>query len=609
MKSTLSSRLHEKRSEIENLWEKMYPNCSPEAFFTMLRKRYSQRNNDLKQLDAERLETPLWYMDSTILGQMLYTDKFNATFRGLVEKIPYLVSCGVRYLHLMPCSRMPEEHNDGGYAVEDFKSFDPKIGTTEDFIHLTTECRKAGISVCLDFVLNHTADTHAWALAARQGSKEDQKRYFFVFDKAEVDAYEATTEEVFPQQAPGNFTYLPDCNCYVMTTFNNFQWDLNYGNAEVLLSMLDNVLYLANLGVEVFRLDAIPYIWKQWGSPNRNLPQVHWIIRLFRLALEIVAPCCIIKGEVVMSPKKVAAYFGTTAAPECHLLYNVSLMVQMWNSLATRDTRLLQKCLTELPTDIPPSSCWVNYLRCHDDIGWGIEYGDLRDLGFSPFEHTQFLISFYHGTFEGSFSLGELYEFNQKTLDARNCGTSASLCGLERADKTHDKYQKELAIKRLLLAHSFIYFCKGITVLYSGDEIAQLNDYSYKMVPALQNDSRNVHRPYFDWEKTHFSKPQDSDAALVWTTLQTLSAYRAQEKDFSSFTEEKVISTNEISVIAVKRGEKHLVIANFSEYQKEIILDYPAFGSYTEVFSQRDVQLNGSPFIVGPYQYLLLRRN
>lgn len=609
MKSTLSSRLAEKQNEIENLWEKLYPGYPSKAFFTLLKDRSGQRDKDLKRLDTERLKNPLWYMDSAMTGQMLYTDKFNATFRGLEEKIPYLVSCGVRYLHIMPCNRMPAQKNDGGYAVEDFKSFDPRLGNTEDFTRLAAECRKAKISICLDFVLNHTADTHQWALAARQGDKEAQKRYFFVFDKADVDAYEATTEEVFPQQAPGNFTYLPDSNSYVMTTFNHFQWDLNYGNPEVLLSMLDNVLYLANLGVEVFRFDAIPYIWKEWGSSNRNLPQVHWIIRLFRLALEIVAPCCIIKGEVVMSPRKVAPYFGTAAAPECHLLYNVSLMVQMWNSIATRDTRLLQKCLAELPTDIPPSSCWVNYLRCHDDIGWGIEYGDLQDLGFSPFEHKQFLISFYRGTFKGSFSLGELYEFNQKTLDARNCGTSASLCGLERADKTHDMYQKELAMKRLLLAHAFIYFCKGIPVLYSGDEIAQLNDYSYQMVPSLQKDSRNVHRPCFDWEKTHFTRPQDSDAALVCSTLQTLTAYRAKEQDFSAYSEEKVISTNNSSVIVLKRGENHLIIANFSEYQKEIVIDSPASGSYVEINSKRDVQLDGSPFIIGPYQYLLLRRN
>jgi amylosucrase len=504
---------------------------------------------------------------------------------------------------------MPKQHNDGGYAVEDFTLFDPKLGTTEDFVQLTTKCRKAGISICLDFVLNHTADTHTWALKARQGDEEAQKRYFFVSDKTKVEAYEATTGEVFPQQAPGNFTYLPDTDCYVMTTFNHFQWDLNYAYEQVLLSMLDSVLYLANLGVEIFRFDAIPYIWKQWGSKNRNLPQVHSLVRLFRLALEIAAPCCIIKGEVVMAPREVAAYFGTEKRPECHLLYNVSLMVQMWNSLATRDTRLLQKCLLEIPTEIPSSACWVNYLRCHDDIGWGIEDSDLQELGFSPFEHKQFLISFYRGTFPGSFSLGELYEFNEKTLDARNCGTSASLCGLERADKTHDTYQKELAVKRLLLAHSFVYFCKGITILYSGDEIAQGNDYSYQMVPSLQKDSRNVHRPFFDWEKTHFTNPSDSDAALVSTTLQKLVAYRAKESDFNAFSEEKVFATDNRSVIILKRGNKHVVIANFSEYQKEVSLPSLVFGSFTEVFSKRDVQLTSSPFIIGPYQYLVLKRN
>jgi amylosucrase len=613
MKSTFASRLSDRSFEMKSLWEALYTPLSPDGLFSLLEKSYTLRSKELKSLDKRRMEHPLWYMDSGMTGQMLYTEKFNKTFRGLSEKIPYLRSFGVKYLHLMPCSKMPKNQNDGGYAVEDFNSFDEKLGTTDDFLDLTAKCRKAGISVCLDFVLNHTADSHPWAVLARQGDKNAQNRYFFVSEKSQVEAYEATTPEVFPQQAPGNFTYLEDCKSYVMTTFNHFQWDLNYSNSEVFLSMLDSVLTLANLGVEVFRFDAIPYIWKEWGTTNRNLKQVHTLIRLFRLALEIVAPSCIIKGEVVMAPREVAAYFGTAKAPECHLLYNVSLMVQMWNSLATRDTRLLQKCLSELPTDVPVSACWVNYLRCHDDIGWGIEDKDLQELGFSPFDHKQFLISFYRGTFAGSFSLGELYEVNEKTLDARNCGTSASLCGLERAELNHDTYQKELALKRLLLAQSFLYFCKGIPILYSGDEIAQLNDYTYQMDPLLLKDSRNIHRPFYDWSKTEFSKNEygknGEAASVVFRTLQTEIAYRSVEPDFSGSSKELVFASNDVAVFALQRGKEHMILVNFSEYQKEVVFDSQTYGSFTEVFSNRNVQLSTSRFIIGPYQYLVLKRN
>ncbi len=599
---TFKSRWAANEHTLQQLWKALYGHTDIERLYTLLQTKAQERKPNLKALDTERSAHPLWYLGSDIAGQMLYVDKFNKTFAGLEEKLPYLSSLQVRYLHLMPCMRMPPTNNDGGYAVEDFTSFDPRLGDVHSFVSLANACRKNNISLCLDFVLNHCADTHLWAKKAKEGVQAYKDRFFFVTDKAVVDAYEATTNEVFPQQAPGNFTYLPEMGEYVMTTFNHFQWDLNYSNTDVLLAMLDAMLTLANYGVEVFRFDAIPYIWKQWGTSNRNLPEVHTLLRIFRLALEIVSPLCIIKGEVVMAPREVAPYFGTEKSPECHLLYNVSLMVQMWNSLATRDTRLLQKSLLELPTDIPSSACWVNYLRCHDDIGWGIEDEHLYQLGFSPFEHKQFLISFYEGTFPGSFSKGELYEFNEKTKDARNCGTSASLCGLEKALEERDCYQKELALKRLALAQVFVYLTKGISVLYSGDEIAMLNDYSYHNDPILSKDSRNLHRPLFDWNK------RDDTSEFLFSALQEVILYRSLESDFRSDSPEVVIPSDDVSVFALKRGKEHLVLVNFSEYQKSVRFASPIFGSYHEVFSQRDLVLSNTPFILGPYQYLLLKR-
>ncbi len=585
-----------------SLWESLYNNRNIELLFALFQDKAKMRKPSLKALDTERLANPLWYLGSEMSGQMLYVDKFNKTFLGLEEKLSYLSSLDVRYLHLMPCMKMPPTNNDGGYAVEDFTAFDSRLGDTSAFVSLANACRKQNISLCLDFVLNHCADSHPWAKQAKAGEQSYKDRFFFIKDKTEVDAYEATTSEVFPQQAPGNFTYLSESEEYVMTTFNHFQWDLNYANSEVLLSMLDAMLTLSNYGVEVFRFDAIPYIWKRWGTSNRNLAEVHALLRIFRLALEIVAPLCIIKGEVVMAPREVAPYFGTEKAPECHLLYNVSLMVQMWNSLATRDTRLLQKSLVELPTDIPSSACWVNYLRCHDDIGWGIEDEHLYQLGFSPYEHKQFLISFYLGTFPGSFARGELYEFNEKNRDARNCGTSASLCGLGKALEEKDVYQEELALKRLALAQVFVYLTKGLSVLYSGDEIATLNDYGYHNDPILAKDSRNLHRPLFDWTKS------DNASSFLFSILQNMIGYRSQESDFRSDSLEVVIPSNDVSVFALKRGSEHLVLVNFSEFQKEVQFDHRASGSYSEVFSKRKLSLGNEPFILGPYQYLLLKR-
>ena len=600
--NTFKSRWAKREGELLSLWEGLYQNRDIDPLFALFQNKAKDRKPSLKALDEQRLADPLWYMGSEMTGQMLYVDKFNKTFAGLEEKLSYLASLDVRYLHLMPCLKMPPTNNDGGYAVESFTTFDPRLGDTNDFVSLANACRSEHISLCLDFVLNHCADSHPWAIKAKEGEQSDKDRFFFIKDASVVDAYEATTSEVFPQQAPGNFTYLPETQEYVMTTFNHFQWDLNYANSEVLLSMLEAMLTLANYGVEVFRFDAIPYIWKRWGTGNRNLAEVHALLRIFRLALEIVAPLCIIKGEVVMAPREVAPYFGTEKAPECHLLYNVSLMVQMWNSLATRDTRLLQRSLVELPTNIPSSACWVNYLRCHDDIGWGIEDEHLYQLGLTPFGHKQFLISFYLGTFPGSFARGELYEFNEKNRDARNCGTSASLCGLGKALENKDVYQEELALKRLALAQVFVYLTKGVSVLYSGDEIATLNDYSYHNDPILAKDSRNLHRPLFDWNKC------DNASKFLFTTLQKVIGYRSQESDFRCDSLEVVIPSNDFSVFALKRGSNHLVLVNFSEFQKEVKFKYSISGSYREVFSHRELVLGNDPFILGPYQYLLLKR-
>lgn len=601
-----NTRLSLRKQELLALWGELYKDKDIESLYALLQQKASERDAELQRLDQKRIDEPLWYASSAMSGQMLYVDKFNQSFSGLEEKLGYLEKLQVRYLHLMPCLKMPFTDNDGGYAVEDFKQFDPRLGDTASFISLANSCRKRNISLCMDFVLNHCSDTHEWAKRAKQGEQEYKQRFFFTRDKAEVDAYEATTSEVFPQQAPGNFTYLAESGEYVMTTFNRFQWDLNYANSEVLLAMLDAMLTLANYGVEVFRFDAIPYIWKRWGTANRNLPEVHLLVRIFRLALEIVAPLCIIKGEVVMAPREVAPYFGTEQAPECHLLYNVSLMVQMWNSLATRDTRLLQRCLSDLPTEIPSSACWVNYLRCHDDIGWGIEDEQLYSLGFSPYEHKRFLIRFFQGTFPGSFARGELYEYNEKTHDARNCGTAASLCGLQRAAEERDSYQEELALKRLMLAHSFIYFCKGLPVLYSGDEVATLNDYGYRKDPILTKDSRNLHRPAFDWNRTKPGK--ESAPSIIFNTLQNVIRYRSQEADFRCDSPEQVFSSSDVSVLALKRGKEHLVLANFSEYQKSVLWGEQISGRYREMFSDRELTLGKEPFILGPYQYLLLKR-
>ncbi len=604
--------------QIRSYYESIYGDKGFEKLLSTVRTSFSGRAEQMLELDEQRLACPTWYQDPTMVGMMMYVNNFSETFATMPSHIDYLKSLGVTYLHLMPVFDMPESENDGGYAVSDFTKIDPRFGTDEEFNIFAEACHRNGISICIDFVLNHTSDEHEWALKAKEGDKNAQEKFFIFPDRSMPDEYENHVNEVFPVLAPGNFTYSTDLSSWILTTFHHYQWDLNYTNPEVLREMVAAMLQMCNRGVDIFRFDAVPYIWKEWGTSSRNLPQVHTIIRIFRLILELAAPATIIKGEVVMAPHQVAPYFGTNDAPECHLLYNVTMMVELWNSLATRDTRMLSQLIETIPDNIPDSACWVNYVRCHDDIGWGFNEENARSLGKDPFFHKRFLISFYLGAFPGSFARGELYESNPRTLDARNCGTTASLCGLEKAIEERDEYQGELAIKRIILLQVFAFVANGIPVLYSGDELGQLNDYSYTQDPNKARDSRFIHRGRFDW------KAADSINDLTRYSSQIfyrLNRYIRAAKGHSMMGNNNILKsiyTSDPAVVCMLVIPRHpedenqlmVVLANFSEHQKNMSLkehDYSAVKTqlWSELLQGKQVRLNDE-MIIGPYEILLL---
>ena len=369
--------------------------------------------------------------------------------------------------------------------------------------------------------MNHTASTHRWAMAAKAGDPWFQAYYHLYENRTIPDQYEQTVPQVFPNTAPGNFTWCEEMHKWVLTTFHDYQWDLNYANPAVFVDMTKSILHLANLGVEVFRIDAVPYIWKQLGTTCRNLPQVHTIVRMLRMVLECVCPAVILKGEVVMAPKELAAYFGTPEKPECHMLYNVSTMVNLWSALASRDTRLLKAQLDALHS--LPDNCWfVNYLRCHDDIGWGLDEAVENKLGIDPQKHKEYLYHFYEGNFPGSWAKGELYNYDPATGDARSCGTTASLCGVEQALEKDDKTALDYAVKRDLLLHTAMAFLQGFPMLNCGDEIAQLNGWDYKNDPDRVEDSRNLHRSKFNWGIVKYPHPAGAPAGSTLGTVTSL---------------------------------------------------------------------------------------
>ena len=566
MNPVFSRRMAERYEELKSLYSGLYHNdlAAFDYFCGMLERSFNSRKASLRALDAKRLDDPDWFRSNKLMGMMLYVSAFAGNLRGVRKKLPYFEECGVNYLHLMPLLESPRDRSDGGYAVADFRRIQPELGTMDDLESLADDCREKGISLCLDFVMNHTSEEHAWARAARAGDEIARGRYFF-YDNWDVpNRYEQTVPQVFPTTAPGNFTWLEDCQQVVMTTFYPYQWDLNYANPMVFNDMTENMLYLANRGIHVIRLDAVPYIWKELGTSCRNLPQVHTLVRLMRLACEIVCPSVLLLGEVVMEPVRVVPYFGSPEHPECHMLYNVTTMATTWHTLATRDVRLLRHQIDQL-SGLPTDCLFQNYLRCHDDIGWGLDYPWLRQFGMEEVAHKKYLNDWFTGKWPGSPARGELYNDDPRLGDARLCGTTASLCGLESA-KTPE--EMELALACDIMLHAWMLTQSGIPVLYSGDEIGQLNDNDYHLDQEKCADSRYLHRGDFDWEKEKLRGEPATCQGRLFTALRKLETIRASERVFRADAKMSTFDTGSNCVLGVCReldGERFLGLYNFSE--------------------------------------------
>jgi amylosucrase len=540
-----------------------------EALLDGMAQAWIARPDELKALDSERDAHPDWFQSHQMLGGVCYVDLFAGNLQGIRDRIPYFRELGLTYLHLMPLFRSPAGDNDGGYAISSYREVNAALGTIEELAQLAGDLRHSGISLVLDFVFNHTSHEHEWAWRARAGDIEYQE-YYHVFPNRQMpDAYERHLREIFPDEHPGAFTFWPEIDRWVWTTFHAYQWDLNYHNPAVFVRMALEMLYLANRGVEVLRLDAVAFIWKQLGTACENLPQAHRIIQAFNAVARIAAPALLFKSEAIVHPDEVARYIS---ADECQLSYNPLLMALLWESLATRQVRLLELALRERFA-LPEGCAWVNYVRCHDDIGWTFSDEDALRLGIRGHDHRQFLNLFYTGRFEGSFACGLPFQENPRTGDCRISGTCASLAGLEKAHREETEHEVELAVRRILLIHSVILTIGGIPLLYLGDEVGQLNDYGFLQDPAKASDSRWVHRPRVTWELLARRRTPGTLEAQVFERLQRLIALRRNHVVFGG-QRMQVVQTGNPHVLGYVRshaGQRALLLANFSEQPQTLM--------------------------------------
>ena len=512
------------------------------------------RSPALRARDRERLLTPDWFQRPDAIGYVAYADRFADTLAGVAGHVDYLRELGTTYLHLMPLLAPRPGANDGGYAVADYREVRADLGSIADLEKLATVLHENGIALTIDLVLNHVAREHAWAAAARGGDPV-HRDYFHVFaDRTEPDRYERTLPEVFPDFAPGNFTWDDEVDGWVWTTFNSYQWDLNWSNPSVLCEFADLELFLANRGVDCLRLDAIAFLWKRLGTDCQNQPEVHALTRVLRAVARIAAPALVFKAEAIVGPAQVVHYLGVGeyAGVVSDLAYHNSLMVQIWSALATRDVRLLVRALDRFPPK-PTTTSWATYLRCHDDIGWAIDDADAAAVGWDGGAHRSFLSRYFVGDFPGSFSRGAAFQVNEATGDSRISGSAASLAGVELALASQDPAQLDRALSRLRCAYAMVYGFGGIPLLYMGDELGLRNDTGYLDEPEHADDNRWMHRPPMPWDVAARRHDPATLEGRTFATLAHLGLVRASLPTLHAAVESDPIETSNPSVLAVVR--------------------------------------------------------
>ncbi|MFO7905968.1 MAG: amylosucrase [Pirellulaceae bacterium] len=584
-----------------------------EQVLTTAASAWADRPEELRELDHHRINEPDWFNSEKIVGGALYVDLFSENLSKMREHVGYFKELGLSYLHLMPLFAVRPGDSDGGYAISNYRSVDPRLGTVDDLRLLARDLREAGIVLVLDFVFNHTSDDHEWARRAQAGNREYQEFFHIFPDRTLPEQYERTLREIFPRVRRGNFTWHDGMQRWVWTTFNSFQWDLNYGNPAVFRAMLDEMFFIANTGVDILRLDAVAFTWKKMGTSCENLPEAHMLIQAFNRLARIATPGLLFKSEAIVHPDEIVKYVNPR---ECQISYNPTLMALLWESLATRKVTLLTQTLRHR-FRLPPNTAWVNYLRCHDDIGWTFDDGDAAAIGVNAYDHRQFLSEFYSGQFPGSFARGVPFQENRETGDMRISGTLASLAGLEQAIEEEDEEKKEMAIRRMLLLHGISLSIGGIPLIYLGEEWGELNNYEFVKDPAKAGDTRWIHRPHMKWEyleelDDHLESGNGSIRKRIFRSVQKLIALRKQLPALAGQEMELIDTANEhiLGYLRIREGHRLIVLANFSETPQVMIgnkLRTTGLGRFFHDLLQDKTHGTSEPLRLEPYQLVWLQ--
>ncbi|MEP6746682.1 MAG: amylosucrase, partial [Bacteroidota bacterium] len=578
---------------------------------------YINRPGTLKNRDEEKEAKVHWFLDNKIVGMSLYVDRFCGNLKSLAGKLDYFERLGVNFLHLMPVFKSPQGESDGGYAVSNFREVDERFGTLTDLQQLQQQMSAADMYLMIDIVLNHTSHRHVWAQKAKDGDKYYQDFFYMYNDRALPDKFDGVMPDIFPESAPGNFTYIPECRKWVMTVFHKYQWDLNYTNPEVFAAMLDNIFFYANTGIDVLRIDAPAFIWKEPGTTCQNLPKAHTILRLIKQCVQVATPGMALLGEAIVAPAEIMKYFGDGlyTAKECDFAYNATQMALQWDALATGDTRVMLNAQHEL-LQKPFGTSWITYTRCHDDIGLGYDDYMIQKAGFNPYEHRRFLKDYYSGAYPGSPARGALFSVNPKTQDARISGSLASLCGLEKALEDNNADENRISIDKIILMQAHSFFLGGVPMIFYGDELGYTNDYSYLKDHSKSYDNRWMHRPVMDWNRNRNINVTGSVEQQVFSATQRLISIRKKLGVVGDYKNLDWLSPHNNHVagyLRTQQGKRLFCIFNFSNEAAH--LTWYLFKEYGNPPAQLYNYWNDELITVGqdhdylvaePYTFLLL---
>jgi amylosucrase len=621
--SAFYTRLVANAASIHDLYMELYrAHPAGDEQFSMLIetlvKAHQLRPGTLIEKDDEKLEKGQWFLSNQITGMSLYVDRFCGNLKNLSGKLDYFNELGVNLLHLMPVFQSPEGESDGGYAVSDFRKVDSRFGTIEDMRKLEQNMTSEKMYLMLDIVLNHTSHRHEWAEKAKAGDPVYQDYFYMYADRTLPDQYDQFMPEIFPESSPGNFTYSKECNKWVMTVFHDYQWDLNYTNPRVLVDMLDTIFFYANLGVDILRIDAPAFIWKELGTTCQNLPQAHTLLKLIKQCVVAATPGMALLGEAIVAPAAIMKYFGTGmyTARECDFAYNATHMALQWDALATADTKVMLAAQHEL-LQKPYGTSWITYTRCHDDIGLGYDDYMIEQAGYNPYEHRKFMKDYYSGMHAGSPAKGALFSVNPKTQDARISGSLASLCGLEKAMNENNPHDIELSLRKIILMQAHSFFLGGVPMLFYGDEEGYINDYSYLDDPGKSYDNRWMHRPVIDWQKNEKRNIEGTIEHRVFSATQKLISIRKNLELLGDYKNLTWLTPHNIHVAGyVRTFENQRLFCVFNFSKEASFLTWFAFKQYGSIpvkmvdhWSNKEITMgpDNEYLIIEPYSFYLLQ--